>query len=128
MPNGLRHSIATQRLNEGYSIGEIKELLRHTDIRTTERYTVLMTNKKADIMRSGSVHSKNTENSHESKNICERNLKHISERKWLGDEDSNQVPYVEIITQFNINQWVHCGCTIVQFGGVICYGYGSFVL
>jgi hypothetical protein len=48
-----------------------------------------MTDTKADIMRGESVHSKNANNSHELKNISDRNLRHISDQKWLGDEDSN---------------------------------------
>jgi len=39
-PTGLRHSAATILLNHmGKDLGEIQELLRHKNIRTTVRYT-----------------------------------------------------------------------------------------
>lgn len=35
--NSRRHSFATQRLNQGYSLDEIRAVMGHTDIRTTQR-------------------------------------------------------------------------------------------
>lgn len=48
---GLKHSLGCQRLNQGFSIYQIKELYGHTDIKTTERYAKYATEKLADVMR-----------------------------------------------------------------------------
>jgi integrase len=36
--NAMRHSFATQRLNQGYSLDEVRAILDHTTSKTTERY------------------------------------------------------------------------------------------
>ena len=87
--NGLRHSLASQRLNEGFSIGEVKKLLGHTDVRTTEKYASHLTETLADVMagqkgRKESVHAKNTDCSQKSKNVSVCNLSDNLDKDWLG--------------------------------------------
>jgi site-specific recombinase XerD len=36
--DATRHSVASQLLNAGVSLGKIREVLGHSDIRTTQRY------------------------------------------------------------------------------------------
>ena len=91
--NGLRHSLASQRLNEGFSIREVKKLLGHTDVRTTEKYADFLTENLSNVMSgkkdSEAVHIKNTSRSQKSKNVSVCNLNINSEEDWLGDQDSN---------------------------------------
>ena len=49
--NGMRHSFACQRLNDGYSMDEVKAVLGHTDVRTTERYAKYIPTKLEDVIR-----------------------------------------------------------------------------
>jgi len=49
--NGLKHSFGCQRLNQGFSIEEIKEVMGHVDSRTTERYAKFVTQKLTNVMR-----------------------------------------------------------------------------
>lgn len=48
---GLKHSFGCQRINDGYSIHQIKEVYGHTDIKTTERYAQYATAKLANVMK-----------------------------------------------------------------------------
>lgn len=49
--NGLKHSLGCQRLNEGFSIYELKNLFSHTNIKTTERYAKYSLQSLANVMR-----------------------------------------------------------------------------
>ena len=53
----MKHSFATQRVNEGYSLDEIKAVLGHADIRSTERYGKYQTEKLANVMRGKKANS-----------------------------------------------------------------------
>ena len=79
--------------NEGFSIGEVKKLLGHTDVRTTEKYADFLTENLSNVMSgkkdSEAVHSKNTSRSQKSENVSVCNLNINSEEDWLGDQDSN---------------------------------------
>jgi integrase len=49
--SGLKHSFGCQRINDGFSVYQIKEVFGHTDIKTTERYAQYATAKLADVMK-----------------------------------------------------------------------------
>ena len=49
--NGLKHSFGVQRLNQGFSIEQIKEVFGHVDVRSTQRYTKFLTQKLINVMR-----------------------------------------------------------------------------
>jgi site-specific recombinase XerD len=49
--NAVRHSFACQRLNQGYSLDEIREVLGHTDSRTTERYAKYRIDRLSKVIR-----------------------------------------------------------------------------
>jgi integrase len=53
---GLKHSFGCQRINQGFTIHQIKEVFGHTDIKTTERYAQYATSKLANVMRGNVVH------------------------------------------------------------------------
>lgn len=48
--NGLKHSFGCQRLNQGFTLDEIKAVMGHTDKRTTERYAKFITQSLADVI------------------------------------------------------------------------------
>lgn len=48
---GLRHSFASQRLNSGYSLDLIGQVMGHTDMRTTQKYAKYQVGKLEDVMR-----------------------------------------------------------------------------
>ena len=54
--NSLRHSWATQRLNEGFSLDEISHVLGHTTTTMSKRYAKYETKKLAGVIRGRSVH------------------------------------------------------------------------
>lgn len=49
--NGLKHSFGCQRLNQGFTIGEIQAVMGHRDARTTKRYSEYLTEKLTNVMR-----------------------------------------------------------------------------
>ena len=51
-PHVLRHTFATERLDEGFSIREVQELLRHANVATTEVYTHVFEPRLRDKMQS----------------------------------------------------------------------------
>ncbi len=51
MYQGLRHSFATQRLNAGYPLDLIGQVMGHTDMRTTQKYAKYQVGKLEDVMR-----------------------------------------------------------------------------
>jgi integrase len=48
--NGLKHSFGCQRLNAGFPLEKIKEIMGHTDRKTTERYAKYVASSLADVM------------------------------------------------------------------------------
>jgi integrase/recombinase XerD len=50
-PHSLRHTYATELLETGSDIRVVQECLRHTSIRTTERYTLVRKGPKALAVR-----------------------------------------------------------------------------
>ena len=54
--NSMRHSFGCQRLNEGFSRDEIKTVMGHTSIKTTERYAAYQLKTLEGIIR-GNIHS-----------------------------------------------------------------------
>jgi site-specific recombinase XerD len=51
MYNGLKHSFECQRLNDGFSIEQIRAVMGHTNTKTTERYAKYLTDKLSPIMK-----------------------------------------------------------------------------
>ena len=49
--NGVRHSFACQRLNQGYSMEEVRVILGHTTSKTTQRYGAYTLQSLQDIIR-----------------------------------------------------------------------------
>lgn len=49
--NGLKHSFGCQRLNQGFTLGEIQAVMGHRDSRTTKRYSDYLTEKLSSVMR-----------------------------------------------------------------------------
>lgn len=49
--NGLKHSFGCQRLNQGFSLGEIQAVMGHRDARTTKRYSDYLTEKLTNVMK-----------------------------------------------------------------------------
>lgn len=54
--NAMRHSFATQRLNEGYSIDGIQKTLGHTNVKTTQRYLKYHLKTLEDVIRGKVTH------------------------------------------------------------------------
>jgi integrase len=50
MYHGLKHSFACQRLNAGYSLKAIQDILGHTSAKTTERYAKYALDSLAEVM------------------------------------------------------------------------------
>jgi integrase len=78
--NGLKHSFGVQRLDEGYDLDEVREVMRHTDSQTTRRYAEYSNRRLGGVMRGASqeFHS-------EDENLNSGNQK----GKWSGREDLN---------------------------------------
>jgi len=49
--NAMRHSFGCQRLNEGFSLDEIRRVYSHTTSKTTERYAAYQLQTLEDIIR-----------------------------------------------------------------------------
>jgi integrase len=56
MYQGLKHSFGCQRLNAGFSIDAIREVMGHTSTKTTERYAKYLTDKLSPVMRGKVIH------------------------------------------------------------------------
>jgi integrase/recombinase XerD len=50
-PHVLRHTFATELLQEGFNLREVQELMRHSDISTTEIYTHVLNTHLQDRVR-----------------------------------------------------------------------------
>jgi integrase len=81
LQNGVRHTFAMLRLNEGFSMSEVQAILGHTSSNTTQRYAAYTLQSLQDIIR-GKVHTKFIVNTY-SKPID------IKGRIRLGGKDSN---------------------------------------
>ena len=55
--NGVRHSFGCQRLNSGYGLDEIKAIMGHTNVKTTERYAQYELKSLEDIIRGKRVYN-----------------------------------------------------------------------
>ena len=77
--NGLKHSFGVQRLDEGFNLEDIKEVMGHTDTQTTRRYAEYSNRRRGKVM-SGSqvVHSMGNKENHKDSN-----------KLWSGREDLN---------------------------------------
>jgi site-specific recombinase XerD len=49
--NGLKHSFGCQRLNQGFSLDEVRAVMGHADLRTTGKYAKYATEKLSSVMR-----------------------------------------------------------------------------
>jgi site-specific recombinase XerD len=79
--NGLKHSFGVQRLDEGYDLSEVQEIMGHKDGQSTRRYAEYSDKRRGGVMRGSSsqvVHS-------EEKDINSENQR----EKWSGREDLN---------------------------------------
>ena len=55
--NGVRHSFGCQRLNSGYGLDEIKAIMGHTNVKTTERYAQYELKSLENIIRGKRVYN-----------------------------------------------------------------------
>jgi site-specific recombinase XerD len=58
--NGLKHSFGVQRLDEGYDLSEVQEIMGHKDGQSTRRYAEYSNKRRGGVMRGSSsqvVHS-----------------------------------------------------------------------
>lgn len=51
MYNGLKHSFGCQRLNDGFSLDQIRTVYGHTNSKTTKRYAKYLTDKLSPVMK-----------------------------------------------------------------------------
>jgi integrase len=79
--NGVRHSFAMQRLNNGFSLDEVKTMLGHTSSRMTERYARYTLKSLENIVRGGSYSPVIQ--------TTDMKLLDFKGKDWLGDEESN---------------------------------------
>ena len=81
--NGLKHSFGCQRLEDGYSLDEVREVMGHSTIEMTRRYARYRTEKLVNVMRGkrGLVHTPFIES-------VEAKLLKL-QGKWSGREDLN---------------------------------------
>lgn len=49
--NGLKHSFGCQRLAQGFNKSDLKEVFRHRDMRSVDRYAKYQLNRIGDVMR-----------------------------------------------------------------------------
>ncbi len=81
--NAMRHSFAMQRLNDGFSLGEVSTVLGHSNLQTTvNRYAKYTTEKLAEIIKGKKVHSQLIQ-------ISRGKVIEKKGRKWSGREDLN---------------------------------------
>jgi len=52
--NGLKHAFGCQRLDEGYSLEEIRAVMGPTDSQTTRRYAEYANSRLSNVMRGSS--------------------------------------------------------------------------
>jgi len=78
--NGLKHSFGVQRLDEGFNLDEIKEVMGHADSQTTRRYAEYSNRRRGKVMRGASQEFHSGYNQKKSNDI---------NKKWSGREDLN---------------------------------------
>jgi len=81
--NSFRHSFGMQRLDDGFSLEELREVYGHSTIATTQRYADYQTGRLVDIMRGKK--KVNTQLIEISKQYVIENYK----GNWSGREDLN---------------------------------------
>ena len=84
--SGLKHSFGCQRLDEGFTMDEVREVMGHTDSSTTRRYAEYSNNGLGKVMRGT---PKLIQNKPKLIQTNEGQPVEIKGKKWSGREDLN---------------------------------------